>query len=180
MLNHITQTTAGRNKYEGFQTDTFRLGFIFPTTIAEQPLITEHVLSVSGWAIPEIEILEQEQGASRLFASNTLKTRQDLAIALTLNFDEQSSLYIYESLKAIHHLTSNPFTYTKSLKKDYMFDVQVEYFLRNGQKVYDRIAKNCILNGTFADGVFDADITDSELKQLEMNISAEYYTEVAI
>jgi hypothetical protein len=177
MLNHITQTQAGRNKNEGLQTDLFRLTFIFPPTVAIQPLITEHVLTVSGWKIPEIELLEQDQGAKRLFASNSIQTRQDLAMTLTLNFNEENELYIYESLKSLHHITSNPFTFSKALKKDYTSDIIVEYFLRNQQKVYERTAKNCIITGAFGDGIFDADITDSELKQLELNVSAEYYLE---
>jgi len=179
MLSHITQTQAGRNKWEGFQTDSFRITFLFSDSIADQPLLTEHVTTVTGWKVPEIEIVEQDQGAQRLFASNKITTRQDLAISLTLNFDDEADLYVYTSLLAVKQLTNNHDTFEKGLKKDYTFDIVVEYFLRNGQKVYERKLNNCILNGGFADGVFDADIADSEMKLMEINVSGEWYNEDA-
>ncbi len=179
MLNHITQTQAGQKKWEGMQTDNFRVTFLFSPAVADEPLLTEHVMSVTGWKTPEIEIKEQDQGASRLFAANTIKTRQDLTFTLTLNFNDENNLYVYTALKQVKMLTSNHDTFSKGLKKDYMFDVMVEFFLRNDQKIYERVAKNCIIT-TFGDNIFDADITDSELKTLEMGIVAEYYNENAI
>lgn len=178
MLSHIRQTTAGRNKYEGFQGDKFRCQFIFPPSIADEPLITEHITSVSGFTQPTIDVVEQDQGATRLFASNSIKTRQDMTFALTLNFDDNVNLYIYEKFKEIHHLINNPNTFEHALKKDYMVDVIVEHFLRNNTKTYERKLFNGILNGDFASGLMDGDITDSELKGLEISIAFEYFDEI--
>ena len=176
MLNNINNTEAGRNKWEGLQTDMFRVTFIFPQSIADEPLLTEHVMTVTGWTIHPHEIVEQDQGATRLRASNSIKTRQDLACTMTLNFNNENVLYVFEKLKEVHHLVGNPETFEKALASEYMFDMLVEYFLRNETPVYKRTAKNCIINGAFADGLFDVDIADSELKTLEFNVSAEYYT----
>jgi len=180
MLSHITQTAAGLNKWEGFQTDNFRLTFIFSPTIAFEPLITEHVMSCTGWQIPETELAEQDQGAIRLFAKNKISTKQELAITLSLNFNEENDLYIYTSLLAAKNAMNNHNTFELGLKRDYAFDINVEYFLRNNVKVYERTLKNCMFFGAFGAGIFDADIADSELKMMEVNVAGEYFPETSI
>lgn len=180
MLPHITNSTAGREKYDVLYKNIFEVYFTLPEAIksefgSDEAILTEHVLSVSGLEAldkaPEVGVTQKFMGTNRSYLAAGLDdTTADITVKLSLNLRNGTDNYIYKLFKAWSKLNYDISTGMKSLKKDYTADwLRVSIGNRAGDIYREVVFKDVILNGAITmSGEYSyespGDILDLEVK----------------
>lgn len=180
MLPHITNSTAGREKYDVLYKNIFEVYFTLPEAIksefgSDEAILTEHVLSVSGLEAldkaPEAGVTQKFMGTNRSYLAAGLDdTTADITVKLSLNLRNGTDNYIYKLFKAWSKLNYDISTGMKSLKKDYTADwLRVSIGNRAGDIYREVVFKDVILNGAITmSGEYSyespGDILDLEVK----------------
>ena len=180
MLPHITNSTAGREKYDVLYKNIFEVYFTLPEAIksefgSDEAILTEHVLSVSGLEAldkaPEAGVTQKFMGTNRSYLAAGLDdTTADITVRLSLNLRNGTDNYIYKLFKAWSKLNYDISTGMKSLKKDYTADwLRVSIGNRAGDIYREVVFKDVILNGAITmSGEYSyespGDILDLEVK----------------
>ena len=180
MLPHITNSIAGREKYDVLYKNIFEVYFTLPEAIksefgSDEAILTEHVLSVSGLEAldkaPEAGVTQKFMGTNRSYLAAGLDdTTADITVRLSLNLRNGTDNYIYKLFKAWSKLNYDISTGMKSLKKDYTADwLRVSIGNRAGDIYREVVFKDVILNGAITmSGEYSyespGDILDLEVK----------------
>lgn len=174
MLSHITNSTAGRENYEVVTNDLFKVTFVFPSLITSDPILTEHVKSVTGWKDAGVETVEFSfMQAKSNYASNAFDNRQTITITFTQNLDKKLRNYVYKKMKEWKDLVMNTRTGLGQLKDNYVGQIIVEKFTRDRQLVYSRILKSAFPTGEWT-GHLDFDYNSPDPIDLPVTFSGDY------
>ncbi len=175
-LSHIQNSKAGRGLHEPVTGNLFRCTLIPPPGVSNSEILTEALLSISGWKKPGPEAIQQHfQTSRRNYASSDVDHSQDLTAVFQLNLDENNSFYIYNILSSWKNKVHNPTTGEEGLKKDYVGKIIIESYNRAGTIFWVRTLHNAWIMGNF-EGL-ENDYTASEPQNITANIKADYYTE---
>ena len=180
MLPHITNSVAGREKYDVLYKNIFEVYFTLPEAIrdefaSDEAILTEHVLSISGLEAldkaPEAGVTQKFMGTTRTYLAAGLDdTSAEITVKLSLNLRNGTDNYIYKLFKAWSKLNYDIATGMKSLKKDYTADwLRVSIGNRAGDIYREVIFKDVIINGPIViNGEYSyespGDILDLEVK----------------
>jgi hypothetical protein len=156
MLPHITNSMAGREKYDVLYKNIFEVLFTLPTALQGQfgsdtALISEHVLSIEGLdaldKAPEAGTIQKFMGTTRTYLNAVVDdTSADITVKLSLNLRNAVDNYIYKIFRAWNKLNYDIATGEKSLKKDYTADfLQISVGNRAGDIYRQVIFKDIIL-----------------------------------
>ena len=187
MLPHITNSEAGRNKYEVLYKNIFEVMFTLPDMVAvdfgsDTALITEHVLSVNGLdqldKAPEANVQQSFMGTKRTYlAAGVDDTSAEFTIKLSLNLRNAVDNYIYKIFRAWSKLGYDIETGEKvALKKDYTAPfLQISIGNRVGD-IYRRIIFKDVILSKINGGLSDLDYTQSgEAMEMEITLKSDWW-----
>lgn len=176
-LAHVENSEAGRENYEPVINSLFRTTFVLPSQIVPEPLLTEHVISVTGWKDPSPENVQQQTySARRNYASTDVDNTQEIEVVFSLNLNKQNQNYVLKKIKEWRKATFNPLTGEYGVKSEYIGQVIVERLDKKQEVIYSRTLHNAWIKGELT-GIDDFDITNPEPIQLTISLIGDYYTE---
>lgn len=178
MLSHFINSTAARDNFDIVHNNLFRVTMIPPAAIAPEPLITEHVMSVTGFTDRYPELVEQQflQAKRKTVGVAPSDTTQEITILFSLNRNNKKQNYVWNFVKSWRRLAFNPATGETGLKKDYVGTIIVEQFDRKGDIMSTKTYHNAFPTGEIGD-LYDLDVTSEEPKQLSTNWHADWHGE---
>lgn len=158
MLPHITNSQAGRNKYEVLYKNIFEVYFDLPEALkkdfgSDSAILTEHVLSISGLnnldKVPEAGVQQKFMGTTRTYQSSGIDdTSAEITVNFSLNLRNGTDNYIYKLFKAWAKLNYDIATGNKSLKTDYTADWMRILIGNRAGDVYRKIVfKDVMISG---------------------------------
>ena len=186
MLPHITNSTAGRNKYEVLYKNIFEVMFTLPVAIqgefgSDTALITEHVLTVGGLdaldKAPEASTTQKFMGTTRTYLNSGVDdTSAEITIKLSLNLRNAVDNYIYKIFRAWSKLGYDIETGEKSLKTEYSADfLQISVGNRRGD-IYRRVIFKDMILSKINGGMSDLDYSStSEVMELEITLKSDWW-----
>jgi hypothetical protein len=180
-LSHIQNSRAGRENHEAYTINFYRATLIPPRGVANDPVITEAIMSVTGFKYPGPESIQQQfQISRRNFASGDVDNTQSIAITFSLNLNDAYELYLLNLIQDWRKAVYDPLTGAHGLKKDYVGKLILENHARNGQIFWTRTLHNIWPSGELSGGAFDLDYTSADPQTLETNWVADWFTEERI
>jgi hypothetical protein len=191
MLPHITNSEAGRNKYEVLYKNIFEVMFTLPTALQSQfgsdtALISEHVLSVEGLEAldkaPEAGTTQKFMGTTRTYLNSGIEdTSAEITVKLSLNLRNAIDNYIYKIFRAWSKLGYDIDTGEKSLKTDYTADfLQISIGNRAGDIYRQVIFKDMILT-SINGGMSTLDYTSKdELMEMEVKFKSDWWKDYVV
>lgn len=180
---HITNSTAGINKYEPLVGSNFNAHFIVMGKLRERlgdiSFLREYVKEVSGLFV-EYAGNTIEGGYKTVkfrYDSNEKQTYYDVEVSFFNFLDNDSRALVLNTLLAWSRFKFNPLTGEKTLKKDYA-DAQlvVERFNRDNTIYWRRIANNLFPMSDINDLVASYD--NHDMQELQVTFNADYVTDV--
>lgn len=188
MLPHITNSQAGRNKYEVLYKNIFEVYFDLPELLKkdfgqDSAILTEHVLSISGLnnldKVPEAGTTQKFMGTTRTYQNSGVDdTSAEITVNFSLNLRNGTDNYIYKLFKAWAKLNYDIATGNKSLKTDYTADWMRILVGNRAGDVYRKIVfKDVMLAGPIeATDEYNYD-TNSEAVQLTVKFKSDWWQE---
>jgi hypothetical protein len=184
-LPHITNTTAGNNKYDPIHQSIFEVYFTLPALIASQfkedaEILTEQVTNVGG-----LDVLQKttEAGSQKFlgvdvsFLNPVLdSTFADITIDLNLNLRNGSDAYVLKLFKAWAKLGYDMADGTRTLKSDYMSDsLRIAEANRDGTIWRSFIFHHVMLTGVT--GLETLDYSSNDARKLQVKFRADFWDE---
>jgi hypothetical protein len=180
-LPHILNSQIGTKLHEAFVTNLYRATLIPPTGVVSEPILTEAIVNVTGFKIPGPEVITQVfQTTKRGFASAEIDVIQNITIEFELNLNDAYQLYVLNKIKEWRAKIQDPLTGTRGLKKDYIGQIILENYARDGQIFWTRTLKHCFPFGELSGGAFELDYTSADPQRLSTQWHADYYTEMSV
>lgn len=174
MLAHIENSEAGRENYEPVINSLFRLTFIMPQNITPEPLLSEHVISVTGFREIGAEAVQQQAySARRNSASTDIDNTQEIEVTMSLNLNKANQNYVYKKIKEWKRASFNPATGQYGLQSEYKGQLVVERFDRKGNVISSKTLINAWVKGDIT-GMDDFDITNHEPIQLTFSVIGDH------
>ena len=188
MLPHITNSVAGREKYDVLYKNIFEVDFTLPEAIrgqfgSDEAILKEHVISISGLdaldKAPEASVIQKFMGTTRTYLAAGLDdTSAEITVNLSLNLRNGTDNYIYKLFKAWSKLNYDIATGDKSLKKDYCADwLRVTIGNRAGDIYREIIFKDVIISGPLNIGGEYSYDSPGDILQLEVKFKSDWWTE---
>lgn len=186
-LPHITNSEAGRNKYDPYHNCLFEVYFTLPTALRadfaqDEALLTEHVLKVSGLDSldkgPD-KTIQKYQGTTRTYLKPKLDdTSFDIQVDFSLNLRNGVDNYIFRLLKSWSNLCYDKESGTIVLKKDYCSDwLRIAVANRAGDIIRDVVFKDVMLYGNL-EGLGDLDYESTEPVNLTVHFVSDWAKDV--
>lgn len=180
---HVTQSTAGVNRYEPVVGSNFNCHFVVMNKLREElgdiTYLREYVKSVNGLFV-EYAGNSIEAGYKTIkfrYDSNEKQTYWDIEISFFNFLDNDSRAIVLNTLLAWSRFKYNPLTGEKTLKKDYAdASIVAEKYNRDGSIYWRRIAHNVFPMSDIADQ--GADYTAHEMVELQVTFNADYVTDI--
>lgn len=177
-LPHILNSQAGTKHHEAFTTNMFRVTLIPPRGVNADPIVTESIVNCTGWKEPgPDEISQNFQTSKRYYASAEVDIAQEITIEFELNLNDAYELYIVNKQIAWRRKVYDPTTGTRGMKKDYVGQIIIENYTRDGQIFWTRTLKNAWPKGELSGGAFELDYTSADPQKLSCTFRSDYYTE---
>lgn len=188
MLPHITNSMAGREKYDVLYKNIYEVLFTLPTALQSQfgsdtALISEHVLTVSGLdaldKAPEAGTTQKFMGTTRTFLNSGVDdTSAEITVKLSLNLRNAVDNYIYKIFRAWSKLGYDIATGEKSLKTDYTADfLQISIGNRAGD-IYRRVTFKDMILSKVNGGLSDLDYGDaSTILEMEVTFKSDWWAD---
>lgn len=187
-LPHITNSQAGRNKWDPVYKAMFEVYFTIPEALRakfgrDEQLITEHVLKCTFTGIDkgaEAGAIQKFMGTTRTYLNSKLDdTSVEIAIDLTLNLREGLDAYIYKLFKEWKNLGYDLSTGATTLKKDYCADwLKVSIANRANDVIRQIVFKDVIMKGG-VEGWEEVDYSDGQaLVQLSVKFQSDWWTDI--
>ena len=190
MLPHITNSQAGRNKYDVLYKNIFEVQFTLPEALRtafgqDEAVLSEHVLSIEGLSAldkaPEAGVTQKFMGTNRTYLNSTIEdTTAEITVKFSLNLRNGTDNFIYKLFKAWNKLGYDIATGEKSLKTDYIADfMRVVIGNRAGDVYREVVFKDIMLNGPI-EGMGDTlDYTQgSEIMELTVKFKSDWWQEI--
>lgn len=193
MLPHITNSTAGREKYDVLYKNIFEVMFTLPAALQSQSqfssdtaLIKEHVLSVGGLEgldkAPEAGVTQKFMGTTRTYLNSGVEdTSIEITVKLSLNLRNAVDNYIYKIFRAWSKLGYDISTGEKSLKTDYTADyLQISIGNRAGD-VYRRVTFKDIILSKVNGGLDGLDYGEAgSIMEMEVTFKSDWWVDEVI
>lgn len=189
-LPHITNSTAGRNKFDPVHNSIFEVKFTVPEAIRadfgkDEMILTEHVLRVGG-----LDALNRNpgtgtqkfMGTDRSYINPVLdSTRAEITIDFTLNLRDDLDNYIYKLFRAWGDLGYDKNTGTRVLKREYCADwLGISVANRRGDIFHEIIMKDAMLNGNITGYGDEFDYSNNEALQLTVPLVSDWWKETMV
>lgn len=177
MLNHVKNSIAGRKAWEAVVDSLFKVTFIPPQGVTNSEILTEQVLSATGWKAPGPEATTQQfQQAKRAHASTDSDNIQNITFQFELNLNDAFQNYVYKTIKSWRSKVFNPLTGERGLKKDFIGTIIVESFAADGTIYWTRKLKNAWPSGELT-SLGQNDVNSADPVKLEQVFTADWYEE---
>lgn len=180
---HVTQSTAVVNKYEPVVASNFNALFVLmgelKTRLGDYTFLKEYVKSVSGMFIEYAgNTIEAGYKTTKVrYDSNEKQTYYDIEVAFFNFLDNDSKMFVYNSLVAWSRVKYNPLNGEKTLKSVYANAcLVVEKFNRDKTVYWKRIAHGLFPMNDFPDQI--ADYTSHDMNELSVTFGADYVSDV--
>lgn len=178
-LSHILNSKAGVEHHEPVVGSLFRVTIIPPPSVANSEILTESIISLTGWTNPGPESIQQQFQTARInFASSDVDLTQNITAEFKLNLNKANEMYVYKIIRAWKNSVYNSATGEEGKKEDYIGKIIAENYARNGDIFWTRVLHNVWPSGNL-EGL-DLDYTSSDPQNLSVNFVADYYTEVLV
>lgn len=184
-LPHITNVSAGINKWDPMYQSVFEVYFSLPKAIASEfadteAILTEQVTDVSGLDALQKTVQAGSQkflGVDVSFLNTSLdNTYAELTINLNLNLREANDAYVLKVFKAWSKLGYDLADGTRTLKKDYVGDnLRIAEANRDGTIWRSFIFHDILLINVT--GLDTLDYTNNEARKLSVQFRADYWDE---
>lgn len=139
-LPHTKNSKASKNLYEPMHQNLFEVTFLAPG-IQGSELLIEHVNTISGLdgINPAVDAVGQKyKFADRSYAGMPAQTFLDVTINFSLNLNDANQAYVYKALQGWYKKIYDPLTGKMGLKKDYVGDIIIVEYNREGD-IYRKI-----------------------------------------
>ena len=150
-LPHYRNSTASNNNFEPVVGSQFQCYLMPPSGVSDATILTEHVRSVSDSFFTEYQgnVLEQNgfQTTQRRYDSNQKQNGGTFQIVFSLNLDDSNDNYVYRIIREWFRKKWDPTTGTRGLKKDYIGQITVVKYNRDGSIYQQRTASFCFPSG---------------------------------
>lgn len=180
---HVTQSTAAVNKYEPAVASNFNCQFVLMGKLKEKlgdySFLREYVKNVSGLFVEYAgNTIEGGYKTTKFrYDSNDKQTYYDVSISFFNFLDNESKLFVYNSLVAWSRVKYNPMTGEKTLKNVYADAcIVVEKYNRDGTVYWRRMAHNVFPMNDFDDQ--NNDYTSHDMLELTVQFNADYVSDV--
>ena len=180
---HVTNSTAAVNKYEPVVGSNFNAHFVLMGALKDKlgdyTFLREYVKSVAGLFVEKAgNTIEAGFKTTKFrYDSNEKETFYDVEIAFHNFLDNDSRMFIYNSLVAWSRFKHNPLTGEKSLKKDYAnASIIVEKYNRDGSIYWRRIGHHLFPMSDLGDSI--ADYTSHDMTELTLTFNVDYVSDV--
>ena len=185
-LPHITNSQAGRNRWDPVHTNIFEVTFTIPEALraqygADEQILTEHVLKIDGLDMlhkgPGVES-QKFMGTDRSYIKPKMdNTRAEIGVTLTLNLRNETDNYVYKLFKAWTKLGYDIATGERHLKKDYVADwLKVSIANRAGDIFQEVVFKDVMLSEGISNFNELAYETDAAL-EISVKFISDWWTE---
>ncbi len=180
---HITNSTAGSQRYEPMVASNFNCHFILlnklKETLGDYSNLREYVKAVNGLFIEYAgNTIEGSYKTVKFrYDSNEKQTYYDVEVQFNNFLDGDSRPLVYNQLIAWSRFKYNPLTGVKTLKKDYAdANIVTEKYNRDGTVYWRRIAHNVFPMNDFPD--MPGDYSSHDMQELSVTFNADYVTDV--
>lgn len=185
-LPHITNSQAGRNKYEPLYKSLFEVYFTLPPALqdefnADEALITEHVQTIGGLQTnkPVGKATQKFMGTTRSYAAAKLDdTSYEVTVKLSLNLRNNTDNYIYKIFRRWLQLAYNLDDGTTALKTDYCADWLKCTVGNRAGDIYREILMKDVWVNDIGTGMDDYDYSSAtDLQELEVKFISDWAEE---
>lgn len=180
---HVTQSTAAVNKYEPVVPSNFNAQFVLMGKLKERlgdySFLREYVKNVSGLFVEYAgNTIEGGYKTTKFrYDSNDKQTYYDINVSFFNFLDNDSKMFVYNSLVAWSRVKYNPLTGEKTLKDVYANAcIVVEKYNRDGTVYWRRMAHNVFPMNDFDDQ--NNDYTQHDMSDLTVQFNADYVSDV--
>jgi hypothetical protein len=180
---HVTQSTAAVNKYEPVVPSNFNAQFVLMGKLKERlgdySFLREYVKNVSGLFVEYAgNTIEGGYKTTKFrYDSNDKQTYYDVSVSFFNFLDNDSKMFVYNSLVAWSRVKYNPLTGEKTLKDVYANAcIVVEKYNRDGTVYWRRMAHNVFPMNDFDDQ--NNDYTQHDMSDLTVQFNADYVSDV--
>lgn len=180
---HVTQSTAAVNKYEPVVPSNFNAQFVLMGKLKERlgdySFLREYVKNVSGLFVEYAgNTIEGGYKTTKFrYDSNDKQTYYDISVSFFNFLDNDSKMFVYNSLVAWSRVKYNPMTGEKTLKDVYANAcIVVEKYNRDGTVYWRRMAHNVFPMNDFDDQ--NNDYTQHDMSDLTVQFNADYVSDV--
>jgi hypothetical protein len=152
-LPHYNNSKAARNNYEPVFLNQFEVLITPPSAVTlanvrfnGESIMTQQVKSVTGSLAVDIQpggpVTQYYKFAERRYAGGEPSTSDvEFSVAFEVNLDENNSMTMYKILRQWSDLIYNPLTGAMGLKRDYVGQMVISIFNKQGD-VFRRITLN--------------------------------------
>lgn len=186
-LPHLTNSTAGRNKYDPVFASIFEVRFTVPEALRAQfgkdeVLLTEHITKIEGLGAlnraPETGT-QKFMGTERSYIQPMVSsTRAEIGVTFTLNLRDDVDNYVYKLLRAWAALGYDINTGARALKRDYCADWMEVRVANQAGDVYHRVVfKDVMMNGDLSGYGESFDYSALEAQELSVKFVSDWWQE---
>jgi hypothetical protein len=180
---HVTNSTAGVSRYEPVVGSNFNAYFVVMGNLKDYlgdiSFLKEYIKNVSGLFI-EYAGNTIEGGYKTVkfrYDSNEKQTFYDVEVGFFNFLDNDSRMFVYNTLVKWSRYKYNPLTGQKTLKKDYADGmIIVEKYNRDGTIYWKRMGHNLFPMNDFPDQ--NNDYTAHEMQDLTCSFNVDYVSDV--
>lgn len=186
-LPHLSNSVAGRNKFDPVHSNIFEVRFTVPEALRErfgkdELLLTEHVTKISGLgALNNAPATGQQKfmGTDRSYIMPKLdSTHAEIEISFTLNLRDDTDNYIYKLLRAWAALGYDVNTGARSLKRDYCADwMNIAIANRAGDIYHEVILKDVMMNGPLTGYLDELNYDTGEAAEISAKFISDWWQE---
>lgn len=183
LFPHVTNSTAGVQKYEPVVASNFNAHIVLlgslKDALGEYDFLSEYIKAVNGLFIEKAgNTIEGGYKTTKFrYDSNEKETTYDVEIQFFNFLDNDSRMFVYNSIAAWSRFKYNPLTGEKTMKKDYANAcIVVEKFNRDGTIYWKRVGHNMFPMNDIDDQA--ADYSNHDMTELAMTFNVDYVTDV--
>lgn len=180
---HVTNSTAAVNKYEPVVASNFNAHFVLLGTLADKlgdyGFLTEYVKNVNNLFVEKAgNVIEGGYKTTKFrYDSNEKETFYEIEVGFFNFLDNDSRMFVYNSLVKWSREKYNTLTGEKHLKNHYAnANLVVEKFNRDGTVFWRRIAHNLFPMNDFDDQA--ASYETHDMSELNVTFNADYVSDV--
>jgi len=180
---HVTNSTAAVNKYELVVPSNFNANFVLmgklKDALGDYTFLREYVKSVAGLFVEKAgNTIEAGYKTVKFrYDSNEKETFYDVEVAFHNFLDNDSRMFVYNSLVKWSRFKHNPLTGEKGLKQNYAdAAIVVEKFNRDGSIYWRRMGHHLFPMSDLPDQVADYSVHD--MAELTITFNADYVSDI--
>ena len=181
-LPHWDNAQAARNYYEPIFRNQFEVIITPPAAISDNvDLLVEQVKTIKG--LPEFltngTTTQNYKFAKRAYADAVpTDTLTNLDVTFEVNLNEDNNMYVYNTLRGWGDLIYDPLTGRQGLKKDYVGQIAVAIFNKNGDIFREFKFPVAFLSKPLTQ--LDLDYTTKEIYTLTASFVCDVYRETRV